>query len=464
MHLLGLVTSLDPWQSLGELIAGLWVMYGITLVALTLTGTNIGVLLVTALLARQRPRTPWTFVPLLALELYYGLFNPVAYLTILARSSGEAELVPNVSRSPLDAVAWLALLAFWTLRLLPLAERPRRRLARVGVVLAGLVVGAYLVRDVGQFAMARPSFGIDGRHPILQYVFPASLCALYVIPLLLLWHHWRTAATIEHWRRTNTFALVERRPARAVVALGGAFLLVSTILLFRHPSAQRTEAIVREHHNTILESAAAHHLDPQLLAALLYVLHREQISPFGAALEATLIETWLQDAKTGMALSDSLDLSVGIAQIKPTTAQSALLLAVEIESNAYTWKEYRGVTRLDPARFGLADQRLTIPHLDAWLPSRRQVVDQLLDDRAAIQMAAAVLDLHARAWETANPAWSIRHRPEILATLYTLGFERSRPKATPGSSAFGLAVAEAMGRFPDLAADPLRERIPSTAQ
>ena len=41
-----------------------------------------------------------------------------------------------------------------------------------------------------------------------------------------------------------------------------------------------------------------------------------------------------------------------------------------------------------------------------------------------------------------RPYWSIRQRPEILATLYQLGFEKSEPKPNPRPNRFGERVLE----------------------
>src|SRR4029079_9306635 len=76
----------------------------------------------------------------------------------------------------------------------------------------------------------------------------------------------------------------------------------------------------------------------------------------------------------------------------------------------------------------------------AGMPSKAEIVGQLFDDRANLEMCGLILALDAAHWETANPAWSIRDRPEILATLYQLGFERSHPKANPRAMAFRDAV------------------------
>jgi hypothetical protein len=70
------------------------------------------------------------------------------------------------------------------------------------------------------------------------------------------------------------------------------------------------------------------------------------------------------------------------------------------------------------------------------------VVRQLFDDRLNVEMSALILALYAVHWEAANPAWSIRGRPEILATLYQLGFEKSWPKPDPRPNRFGEQVRE----------------------
>jgi hypothetical protein len=59
-----------------------------------------------------------------------------------------------------------------------------------------------------------------------------------------------------------------------------------------------------------------------------------------------------------------------------------------------------------------------------------------------LETCAFLLALYQRQWENANPAWSIRQRPEILATLYQIGFARSKPHGAPRSNAFGTRVRE----------------------
>ena len=53
-----------------------------------------------------------------------------------------------------------------------------------------------------------------------------------------------------------------------------------------------------------------------------------------------------------------------------------------------------------------------------------------------------ILALYQNQWEAANPDFTLRGRPEILATLYQIGFARSRPHEAPRSNDFGQRVRD----------------------
>jgi hypothetical protein len=67
-------------------------------------------------------------------------------------------------------------------------------------------------------------------------------------------------------------------------------------------------------------------------------------------------------------------------------------------------------------------------------------VRTLLQAQGNLETCALILSLYQRQWEAANAAWSLRQRPEILATLYQIGFARSKPHAAPRANAFGARV------------------------
>ena len=66
----------------------------------------------------------------------------------------------------------------------------------------------------------------------------------------------------------------------------------------------------------------------------------------------------------------------------------------------------------------------------------------LLRAESNLETCALILALYQKQWEAAHRDWSIRARPDILATLYQIGFARSKPHGTPQSNAFGARVRE----------------------
>jgi hypothetical protein len=66
----------------------------------------------------------------------------------------------------------------------------------------------------------------------------------------------------------------------------------------------------------------------------------------------------------------------------------------------------------------------------------------LLNAESNLETCALILALYQMQWEATNPEWSIRARPDILATLYQIGFARSRPHGAPHSNAFGNRVRQ----------------------
>ena len=77
-------------------------------------------------------------------------------------------------------------------------------------------------------------------------------------------------------------------------------------------------------------------VDPRLLAAIVYVAHRDELSPFRDALERVAIGAWASNLRGQLGLlppervqevgtdenpllNRALDVSVGLAQVKPRT-------------------------------------------------------------------------------------------------------------------------------------------------
>jgi hypothetical protein len=148
-------------------------------------------------------------------------------------------------------------------------------------------------------------------------------------------------------------------------------------------------------------------------------------------------------------LNRALDVSVGLAQIKPRTAQTASVLATGLlpdELPRPARDAYRDVEPIGESWDLPAPSRLKAASPLPVPGARHVAASALLDDRTNLAMCALILALYQHQWESSNPAWSLRDRPEILATLYQLGFARSRPHAAPRSNAFGNRVREVLGQ------------------
>jgi hypothetical protein len=199
-----------------------------------------------------------------------------------------------------------------------------------------------------------------------------------------------------------------------------------------------------------------------LIPAIVLVTHREHTSAFHLGLEEFAVAVWATDPGDKVALGGVLSPSIGLAQIKPRTAFTALALV----RNASSLFVQPGACRADAPADLPAKEWTTCPRSHETLfdrfaypavgriplsPSQPQSgfemshgVAVLLEDQASLENAAFLLDLYATQWESADPGWSIRSRPEILATLFQIGFERSFPKPNPQPNEFGLKVAAAM--------------------
>lgn len=88
----------------------------------------------------SRGRRPWPQAPVmlprrvrLAVEIVFGLVNPVLYLSILAPALPELGSGAGGRLVPLTASAWILLAAFWAVRIFGAALNPGSRAVRAGV-------------------------------------------------------------------------------------------------------------------------------------------------------------------------------------------------------------------------------------------------------------------------------------------------------------------------------------------
>jgi hypothetical protein len=411
-------------------------------------------LLLVRLIRRDVPRLPRL---VLFVEFVYGFANPLVYLVILQHA-----VVPT--HGFLTVVAWVLFLLVWGSRLWGGFDRVRRsvvtrRCVQGLLVLSLLWVVTFLTKDLIS-AIRQDSLGFEWPphrwlDPLWALAAIASVGALYVIPGVLLWRHVRSTLTDLRWVHGRWYFL----SSKPVALVTGAFFLVTFAVSWYRPSTATVERIVLQHRGQILDASKRLQIDPRLAASIVYVTQRDLSTPFARQLERMTMAAWLTDPTNNFFLTKPLDVSVGVAQIKPLTALAALVIytaaplpepiqgspaqydlvwvTVSGLNHPVNYKEYRGVPRLG-GRWRLPPEaiRLVNPVYTSLAPKAR-IVEDLFDDRLNIEMCALILSLYAIQWESADPAWSIRQRPEILATLYQLGFEKSWPKANPRPNTFG---------------------------
>lgn len=457
----------------GILLARACGAYGLSL--LVLSYSYAGVLLLWAAIwtavSHAHGRRPWPWLPFrvrrglrVAAEIAFGLINPAIYLLVLDPALPGLQANAGALRPTLRAGAWLLLAAFWLLRITGASLDARSHAARAGVrtlLTAALVwLALFTLKDAWLAAAATKPATVDSLTLVLGVL---RLCPLYLIPAVLLWDYIRAvSAPPGPGDGYRGLFLLPGRAAR-VAFLGAVALAVLTAAA---TAQRRSDAAVRQlvasHGESIRAAAARYDVDARLVASIVYVTHRDQLSPFRDALERIAVSAWAMNLRGDFGIGSpdrvdivgtdenpllhrALDISIGLAQIKPRTAQTASVLASGVTPDelarpaAYAYRDVEPAgerwKRPPGSRVPMASP-IPVP------ASRRAVAAALLDDRSNLAMCALILALYRQQWESANPSWSIRARPDILATLYQIGFARSTPHAEPRSNVFGTRVRD----------------------
>ena len=225
-----------------------------------------------------------------------------------------------------------------------------------------------------------------------------------------------------------------------VLAVGVGLCMLPFQQRYREEEIQN---LLLQYQPTIHQSSQQYQIDPQLIASLIYVNHSTYISPSRYHLENVIMNLWLRDPKSHYGLSESLNISIGLAQIKPVTAITAIMIPCwnTEEQHCYD-KLARDVPVTVRDHWILTPPITTISPMSFGALSKQKLITELLTPEKNIEYCAYILSLYALQWETGHPEWSIRNRPDILATLYQIGFERSHPKAQPRANTFGNRVQQ----------------------
>ncbi len=410
-----------------------------------------------SLTRRAKGSQPWGRVPVavqrggrFGAEVYFGLLNPVLYLAVLTSGPAMLRLRSDWALAawvgPLHAGAAALLVGVWGWRLCGAAFRPGSMTARVGLRLLLWVSAACLLLFVlKDLSLLTPQNGYTRWYHFLMALLVMG--PMYLIPGVLLYDYLREAARTSDVAPTGFFLLTGRASRAAIAAAVGVSML-TMVFAGQRRSEDDVRALVNQHRAAIHAAAARYDTDPRLIAAIVYVTHRDQLSPFRASIERIFSTAWTVGLPD-RSLNRALDLSLGLAQIKPTTAQTGAVLAVggpeAFKRAGVLLIEHEGEGIYEPLGAGWGPRMSEPLDLAPPIPvyaKREEIVAALHSPEKNLETCAFLLALYQQQWEDANPAWSIRHRPEILATLYQIGFARSKPHGAPRSNTFGTRVRD----------------------
>lgn len=213
--------------------------------------------------------------------------------------------------------------------------------------------------------------------------------------------------------------------------------------------------LIEKNRVDLIETARGANLDPKLLAGIIYVAQtRDHPRWTGDLRERFAVALWRRQnspSSIGFGGAALLNPSIGLCQIQAPTFHRLVWRMTDwrVTTSGQTpnggfvesWfdPEMQSSTRLfqyDPGpnlRIDARLQNLLEKHVFG-----RELGSSILDDRSSLIVAASLLVVYRFQWEQAG--FPIADRPEILATLYNIGFARSHPHADPKSNDFGHRV------------------------
>lgn len=439
---------------------GVWLAYAVTAysISLFLSTVFFGQWLLLAavtwgVVSNARGRQSFAKVPTtvrrwgrLGIEVIFGLFNPVLYLTILNAALPLRRPEMEWWFAPLHALACVLLVAIWGWRVGGAAFEPDSRAARLGLrvlLLASFAcLLAFAVKDAQ--VLVRVGAVLGDSNPWTRLLTALILCPLYLMPAVLLCDYLR-ATTKQMTNQPQGFFLLPHRASRFAVAGVVGISLVTFALAAQRRSDANVRKLVSKHAAAIQSAAARYDVDPRLMAAIVYVTHREQLSPFRDNIERLLTSAWASRVDSSNVLNHALDISLGVAQIKPSTALTAGVLATGHTPDTLPEPASADYRHVEPVGAGWPPPITAQTVFPSSLPvpsDQRTAAQMLVNAETNLETCALILALYQKQWEAANRDWSIRARPDILATLYQIGFTRSKPHGAPTSNAFGKRVRE----------------------
>lgn len=378
--------------------------------------------------------------------LIYGLLMPAFYfLTVRERDTlGQWELGPHTNSK--WTIALGAVCMTWLLiRVLEGALSLRR--IRFAYTPANWVMGLLSLGLALWFqaqALNHTYFPTDLRTPFdrgfetvfMGFIFPQS-CFLGATLV------YGFAYFESRFKIPPPITLKSSRWAYPLAAVGIAAVFAPFWLSIPRVTHDGAMALLEKHRDEIATIAAEAELDPKLIAGIIYVAHtRDHPRLTGDVLEEVQFRLMQTDEFVGLGPAHhQLNASIGLCQMRISTADQTVMFWRKF------WSGFGNQPGFSPSG---GSSPFIINDVDAggeyWNRCRRVLGGAssgswrgILDDPShSIALASMMLVTFREHWEESG--FPISDKPEILATLYNIGYERSFPKAHPKANDFGRRV------------------------
>ncbi len=151
-------------------------------------------------------------------------------------------------------------------------------------------------------------------------------------------------------------------------------------------------------------------ISPRLIASLCFAEHMRQRDSYRASMRRMVDRI---GATQFLSKTKLHSFSQWLCSIKPVTAREVEKYLKDKKSPYYLWEKYEHV----------------LDYKEKWYETNKLVKERLIDDKWNILYAGIIVKMFEQQREKAG--FSIAQRPDILTTLYNLGFRLSKPKQNP---------------------------------
>jgi hypothetical protein len=304
----------------------------------------------------------------------------------------------------------------------------RLQILTAGIACFGIINATFFFTTDPHLSSPHVSFGVPST--ILAVQMGSVLAAL-----ILASNYFRLGAighfSIRSVKREIQFVFL------STMAVFGIFFSLSYVHDRSAEKLLTSEEFIKKNSRIFASVAQEYDLPESTLKSVFKVIH-DHPTTLQLILEEALFHFGLSDDHGHLLMGLAYDVSVGPSQIKLTTAQSALLMLGKSHPKLYPTLSPRKTTRdawMPTEDFVFDDVHFKAPPQVADA-SKDQVSAIILSDRGSIYMMGLILKAYQLQWlKMANI--DLKDRPDILVTLYSRGFEQSKPHQNPQPNRLG---------------------------